>query len=171
MRIVTRKLYRAFPELDAFTDEQCADYLANVKQRRARFSMLIIGLPATLGVAYLIGFPLFVGRVVMRWLNDMGLFKMNAAGDMQIMIVFGTFITLWVAGAALIPLTLRDRLLKKALYQVINDQLEKTRCRQCSYSLIGQQPTGERLECPECGRKTTLKELGITLEDLIPPAP
>ena len=33
MRLPVSKLYRAFPELDPFTDEQCIAYVVTAKQR------------------------------------------------------------------------------------------------------------------------------------------
>lgn len=77
---------------------------------------------------------------------------------------------LWLGGSAFWPLFLRDKILKKSILRVLNSQLEKTRCRKCSYSLIGQTPRDDALSCPECGTVTTMQLLGITEEDLIPPS-
>lgn len=170
MRIITRKLYRAFPELDAFTDEQCAAYLANAKLRRAKFSLLVICLPILAGVAYFLSVFVFVSKILWIRLYQAGFFKMSTTNDLVMLVLLGIFLIIWFGGSAFVSLCLRDFLLGKTLYKAIHSRLGKTCCEKCRYNLIGQRPTGDRLKCPECGRRTTMQELGITIDDLIPPA-
>ena len=44
------------------------------------------------------------------------------------------------------------------------------RCPKCEYSLVGQEPSEDRVTCPECGHVTTLGAIGVrTASDLLPP--
>jgi hypothetical protein len=170
MRIITRKLYRAFPELDAFTDDQCRQYLLNIRQSKQQYSLVIIGIPTLLGLVHLFGLPYLLSRFVMRWVYRSFKFSLSQLDDTLFLLVIGTFLIVWLGGSAFWPLYLRDRLLGAELVKVLNNQLRKTRCRTCSYSLIGQTPAPDgSLICPECGSPTTMQTLGITQEDLIPP--
>ena len=55
MRIVTRKkLYRAFPELDSFTDRECKLFVQRVKKATGRMVVLRV----TTAFVTLIAFPL-----------------------------------------------------------------------------------------------------------------
>jgi len=168
MRIITRKIYRAYPELDAYTDEQCVQYMANVKQRKLRFSMQIILIPTLLGLFHLLGIPILL-RIIGRYLYDFWN-ALSTLDDTLFLLCWGVLIFIWLGGSAFWPLFLRDKLLSKSVRRVLNSQLEKTRCRKCSYSLIGQTPCDDTLSCPECGTVTTMQRLGITQEDLIPPS-
>ncbi|MBL4702778.1 MAG: hypothetical protein JKX85_16155 [Phycisphaeraceae bacterium] len=167
MRIITRKLYRAFPELDRFTDDQCIQYMRNIKQRKLLFSLRIILLPTIIGIIHLLGIPIALKFIAYQF-KSYGTF-IDSLGDTSFLFFWSTFFVIWLGGTAFLPLCLRDKLLGKKVLKIINNQLEKTRCRNCSYSLIGQTPKSDQLSCPECGADTTLQTLGITEEDLIPP--
>ena len=71
--------------------------------------------------------------------------------------------------ALLFGLIARDILLCRHLRLVIEDKLNRIRCLECKYILIGQSVFHDRVRCPECGHLHTLIELGIVEEDLIPP--
>ena len=44
------------------------------------------------------------------------------------------------------------------------------KCPHCGYSLIGQRARNDQVQCPECGRHTTLAQLGLdSADDLAPP--
>lgn len=70
---------------------------------------------------------------------------------------------------ALSAMLVRDVLLRRALKKAIELKVERVRCRQCEYILIGQRAFKDAVTCPECGNTATLESLGITEDDLIPP--
>ncbi|MFG0247487.1 MAG: hypothetical protein ACF8OB_01265 [Phycisphaeraceae bacterium JB051] len=167
MRIITRKLHRAFAELDSYTDDQCRQYLKNIKQKKLRFSLRLILLPLIITLLYFaiipMAFAFCMDQLVTSKFVDMG-------RDIVFYPIILTFLGIWWIGSGIVALISRDILLGGELRELLNNQLQITRCRNCSYSLIGQQPVDGKLRCPECGTPTTLELLGITEDDLIPPA-
>ncbi|HAI12954.1 MAG TPA: hypothetical protein DCM28_14700 [Phycisphaerales bacterium] len=168
MRIITRKLHRAFAELDHYSDEQCKQYLANLRQNKMRFSLRLILLPVLLTLLYFFAVPFGLGNLI-KYLQNHQLIDMGR--DAHFYPIFLAGAVFWWIGSGIVFLMSRDLFLGKELSKIVNSQLQITRCLGCSYSLIGQTPDGDRLVCPECGHRTTLQELGITLDDLIPPMP
>jgi hypothetical protein len=166
MRLITwHKVYRAFPELDRFGDEQCERLI-----RRLR--------------ADLIGFRLFfapLGAFIFAFILTVLLtLSIRGACLGACELLFGRrdgenlLITFIIAALVLVPsfaaLLTRDMVLGGAVRRALVERLELTRCRGCRYLLMGQRVIDGIITCPECGRPTTLAELGLhSPEDLIPP--
>lgn len=166
MRIVTRKLHRAFPELDAYTDDQCVQYMKNLRQRKLHFSLWLILLPFLITLAYFIVVP--IGLVFsIKLMNNANLMSLN--NDALFYTIILSYAVIWWIGSGVVALLSRDVIMGSQLKKIVNSQLIKTRCRTCSYSLIGQTPQNGMLVCPECGVATSMQTLGITDDDLIPP--
>ena len=143
MRLLTRKLDQAFPQLDAFdvnTRRHFFELAAGSRLMRlwriclaTVFSLLIIvpcavaGIILTFGLA--IGQSQRVGEsIVFAELLCVGLFVLS--------------LPLWV-------LFFRDRLLKSRVNAILTAD---GTCKRCSYSLIGIAPSAAGLAlCPECG--------------------
>ena len=159
MRILTKRLYRAFPELDRFSDIQCGLLMRRVHlDVAARFIVRAAPLLAS-GVALLLVVVLLVVTEILVPAQ-----KLFRDAD----ILFGLLASLGLA--ALAGLLARDLLLRRFLIKAIRLRIDRVRCLSCRYILIGQRPDGDAVSCPECGTTNYLHALGITAADLIPPA-
>ncbi len=142
MRIPGTKVYRAFPEFDRFTDEQCERFLAAAVQMgwRRVLRWVITGVAGV--VLFVIG---IVGAVWLRFgtqvLPNSGGILMHAADLLCVLVpsCAGAF------GGVLV----RDVLLRQHLRRLINT---RGSCAACGYRLLGL-PVSEAntVACPECG--------------------
>lgn len=158
MRLLTRKIYRAFPELDSYDDEQCRRFIRSARGGLWRQGIVGIGLlvvGAVLVVASLAA-ALWVGD----WLEKHTSVRRGAVGDFYLLAL-----TIPVAGLGpLAVIVLRDLTLRLRVRNVL-----RTRgfCPQCRYSLIGLSVSANAtVSCPECGTVTpvdpSLAELART---------
>lgn len=141
MRLLTRKLYRAFPELDAFSDEQCKNFMYAAGRpwwRRllrwlavfAIITLTLVGLGVVISVTQ--------QRVGVRWMSR----------GLETLLWLGIAVGLLVPGFV-IAMRTRDWLLARRVRRVIND---RGRCHRCAYSLLGMRVGADlRIICPECG--------------------
>lgn len=144
MRIPASKVYRAFPELDRFPDEQCAAFVAAAARKGRRVVRILLQALAVI-------LSLVVGGFLIHWLlgllADAGIsfFKSNArymAREAAWMLA--TFTTM---GAAF--LLTRDILLRIAIRTVMN---RRGACHACAYGLTGLPVSSDsKVICPECG--------------------
>jgi hypothetical protein len=159
MRIPFKNVYRAFPELDRFSDVQCRLLMRRVQLNYV--SRVLVALVPV--VAFLVSLAVVI---ILLATTDVR----AAAGRLV------TDGDLWLSHLALagippfVGLLTRDRLLRRFLLRAIRLRIDRVRCRYCRYILIGQQPFENRVTCPECGGSNPLPVLGITADDLIPPA-
>lgn len=145
MRLLTRRIHRAFPQLDPYPDDVCWKFIDAARGGRgvralSRASVILVGLILT---------P--VGCILWAWLFAV-LFGADAISFQR----SGGKLALWFLAA---PFTLglgpvaayfwRDRLLGWRLRFVLGTS---GRCPACSYSLIGLALTDHStVFCPECG--------------------
>ncbi len=144
MRIPVGKIYRAFPELDRFTDEQCERFVRAACRQgwRRHVHRLIVGLAvffsmvlATVAV-YAVGN--WLDRVLPLGLDRSGWFWPFAGTSLFV-----------VLSPIFLSLLLRDRLLLRRLRLVIR---ARGTCPGCRYSLLGiTVGDGNIVTCPECG--------------------
>ena len=142
MRIPGTKVYRAFPEFDRFTDEQCGRFLAAAVQFGWRRVLRWVVTGVTGVVLFVIG---IVGAVWLRFgtqvLPNSGGILMHAADLLCVLVpsCAGGF------GGVLV----RDVLLRQQLRRLINT---RGSCSACGYRLLGL-PVSEAntVACPECG--------------------
>lgn len=178
MRIPGRKIYRAFPELDRFTDEQCVNFLRVISLRRwwMRFVASVVWV-VTFIVLMFVYFWIVDPLLNNGWLDRLDqvvLFQMPGWGaitsaDLLVTVVnVGLFFVL----PTFVAILTRDRMLSRALGRHILG----ARCPGCKQSLIGlpidpdEAGNGPRTRCPECGRMWVLRDLGLTPADLRPDA-
>ena len=159
-RIPTTRLYRAFPELDRFDDDQCRRLMKRIElQPGANWlirlvPLLLASLLFMAGCAGLFHYTTAL-RSAATWLyEDWDLV-------IALLLAFGT--------PAAVAFVSRDLLLRHYLIKAINMRIDRVRCRSCGYILIGQTAVDRRVCCPECGSVTRLSDLGITEADLLPP--
>ncbi len=167
MRVPISQVYRAFPELDRFSDQQCKAFIARARKSIsygavARWTTGAV--IASLALCCIVQVPLVA--VVDRFaLIVTG--KRDAFLEAAAVSVF-----MWVGAPALAGLIVRDVVFRRRLREVIWRNLERIRCPHCRYSLLGQRVSeGHVIRCPECGGHTTLADLGLASEqELMPPA-
>jgi hypothetical protein len=155
MRILTRRIYRAFPELDRYSDERCERFIKAAK--RGKWRLLLHG-----GLIVLV---FFAAQLVamLPFLLIYNLVERDTVRD-----------TPWRAGLlvlAAIPFMAvgptaafltRDWLLRRRVRYVLRT---RGMCHGCHYSLIGL-PVGAHnfVTCPECGMQS---EVDSSLGELV----
>lgn len=153
MRLPLAKIYRAFPELDPFPDEECQRYI-RYAYRQARFRIGCIPV-----VAFV------VALVLMATINGLIISALDRSGmDSETAIV--AFLVLFIsmfAIPAVLALIVRD----KVLFRVLYDRIKTARCPECAFSLLGLPVKDGAARCPECGKNIILRQHNLTPEDLM----
>jgi hypothetical protein len=157
MRLPTSKIYRAFGELDRFSDEQCERFLSVAQRPLWKWALrwmvyllvalvvLVLGMIIVTAVFQVI-FPR--GRIA----NDPAWFPMALIA------------TVAISGAPVFSaLLLRDWMLRKLVRRVIGT---RGVCRGCGYRLLGLPVSAScQVRCPECGEDSdvdpSLGELAV----------
>ncbi len=155
MRILTRKLWRAFPELDRYSDEQCRRFVraasGSVLRRLARTCVAFVAsaIPCTVVIA-----GLTIRSVVRR---NAGL----PAGSWSDLGWFTAALILSILAAPALAYIVRDVLLRRRVRTILRD---RSTCVSCRYVLIGVPvPQGNTVICPECA---TPCEVDPSLQEL-----
>ena len=149
MRIIASPIYRAFPELDVFTDEQCRNYLQRVYGGvLARVAVGLVSLVCGVGVAFAVGWVcVLVANANPGRTTIVGVFALAAV---TAAFGFGTLIS-------------RDVLLRLLVRRVLG---EVGLCPSCDYSAMGLLVSVDfAVTCPECG---TGIDLAIYREHCVP---
>ena len=135
MRFIASPIYRAFPELDGFTDEQCRNYLQRVYGGvPARVAVGLVSLVLGVGVAFAVGWVfVLVANANPGRTTIVGVFALAAV---TAAFGFGTLIS-------------RDVLLRLLVRRVLG---EVGLCPSCDYSAMGLLVSVDfAVTCPECG--------------------
>ncbi len=153
MRFLTRRIYRAFPELDGYDDARCLRFLKAA--RRSRGAKVARGLGVFTGMLIVIGAVAGVALAVQRFWSERHFWEFWSV----------LFLVIAVAGPLLAMLFLRDRLLHRRLLCVLRT---RGRCLSCGYGLVGLVVAPDNhVTCPECGLRVEVDPaLGeLTLDD------
>lgn len=158
MRIPAHSIWRAFPELDAFGDEDCMQF---VRRARREHRLLVWALPPIVWIAAFFTIFAVVGVVATalptpaapKWLPP----------EMRPALAVTVLLTLLVGGASLASMLARDAMMRRLL----QGQIDKARCTRCQFSLLGLRVRHGAVKCPECGTDVVLAEIGLCEEDLI----
>lgn len=159
MRLPFSKIYRAFPELDRFSDEECNAFVHRATWGHIRSQLLVapIAIVAALGTGWLAGFALaemwdalFRNQLITA--ATLELWRM-------ITTVFGA-----VSSGAIAALAIRDLWLR----QVVKGYIGSNKCPKCSYLLLGLTASNGILSCPECGTGINMELVGLKQSDLTP---
>jgi hypothetical protein len=158
VRLPTHKVYRAFPELDRFSDEACERYVAAA---RGRAGCLLPGVLIAAGVLAAHAALLAVAVLIIKVVHP--LLPVSASAHL------GDFILsagLGLTGGASMVFGFKAR--NVLLRRTLRDLIRLARCPGCEYSLLGLQVREGRVRCPECGRDSDVRaELGLTEEQLL----
>ncbi len=161
MRIPFDKVYRAFPELDAFSDAECERFVERAAQ----------DYPGSRAAAHFIGAGIIVAcfvaigileSVVWDWIKqDLSVLR---KGDIVSAIVVLNAV-LMILSFCIGMLLVRDRW----LIRTIRLKVRQASCPGCGYSLLGLAVEYGVITCPECAAPFFLADHGMTPEDIIAP--
>lgn len=167
MPLSVRKVYRAFPELEHLSDEECRRYVRKVRADGGYIAFVypVVGVLAAAAwltlLIWTVGRAGYLGRLSLDDPQPLMVVSALAVGGS---VLFGS-----VAG-----LICRDQLLLRR----IKRELCRARCTRCKHPLLGlpirytglgpPEPGEARVRCPECGKEIILLEAGLTPRDLIP---
>lgn len=149
MRLITSKVYRAFPELDAFSDERCERFVrfTNHAWGPRLVQWTILGLASM--IAVIAGFVAAVlGLQIVVLGREVRALALGAFLPLP-SIILAT--TTWAIGLVLV-LILRDVLMRRSVRRVIG---RCGTCYSCLYPLLGMRVEDNlTITCPECGHVT-----------------
>jgi hypothetical protein len=167
MRLPIRQVYRAFPELDRFSDAQCEAFITRARKGIAYASVA----RWTSGAVFLALVACCITQLPLMAVVDRIVFAISHRRD-AFLEVAAVSVAMWVGIPALAGLIARDIIFRRRLREIIWRNIERIRCPHCRYSLLGQHVGfGEQIRCPECGGTTTLAALGLaSADELMPPA-
>ncbi|MCA9274471.1 MAG: hypothetical protein KDA29_00440 [Phycisphaerales bacterium] len=165
MRLISRKLWRAYPQLDRYSDEVCKRYMRHAFHRRNLWKGVLL-LITTVIVA------IVVAAVSIHFFGyEVQAYSGSRRGSVSIMfglMIVGAFLTSVLWFPVVSCFIVRDFWLR----HVIQKQLQSTNCSGCDYQLLGL--TIEREEqsafvtCPECGNRVELNTGHIMEGDVDP---
>lgn len=158
MRLVSRKIWRAFAELDQYDDDTCARCLRRVweNSRSGQFWIMIF---PTLLVSWLVW---IIVMIVVAEVFDLGVFPRLSA-----------VLHLMLAGFVIMPLLagilVRDLWLSKQLLA----EIRGATCYECQYCLVGTpidtlSDGTESVRCPECGTRHAIDDQYFSQVDINP---
>lgn len=148
--------WRLVPELDGFSDDECATVLRRLRAART------IGLAAAFPIAMILGAAIFVGgEQLLEW----GLGRYSPWVDTDTIRGRGVFV---VRGVVMLLVSLAAAFQPYAaiVKARIRRRLRDVSCPMCVYPLIGLPVTDGRVLCPECGGRIVLAEHGLRGADI-----
>lgn len=152
------KVYRAFEELDRFSDDECIGFVKTAERVNRWTRVVVLGI---VGLCFLpggcIGGGLGIGLTNI-------VFGEVSAPDWRLGVAL-IFMVVGVGIPTVGGLVLRDVWLRSA----VRKQLGRCACPVCDYSMLGLQPTEGAVVCPECGTRHTLSRLGLSNADILVP--
>jgi hypothetical protein len=159
MRLPWDKVYRAFPELDRFSDEECERYILQVKAQKK-----IGPYPGLLTFGSVLLCIIFGAPIGGKWL-----FEGPATGPDAVFMLRGAALICGFAGVPAFTYCItRDVRLRRAL----RARIDNARCPTCKQSLLGLPliPGAPRpaVRCTECGGYIELSTIGLTPTDILP---
>lgn len=163
MRVPLKKIYRAFPELDRFSDPECEGFVRKAKQTHV-LSMIFVAIGAiVVCLGTIVGGVILLVFVVGHIANVFWGGRVPASYEMPLM---GLCLMLPVLTGLLLTFSARDVWLRWA----ISKRLLGTSCLSCGYSLLGLAVLHDAVTCPECGAGASLKARGLTAADILSPS-
>lgn len=147
MRILTRKLHRAFPELDPFDDGQCLRFVKRARQGVGRtlagVLLILVALLPLLAIGVWITAVLFDRmRVELYWPGIASVATLKWAGVAVPSLGVGPAVGYLV----------RDWYLRRSIRFILRTQGQ---CPGCGYNVLGLRLNEQSaVQCPECGLET-----------------
>jgi len=164
MRLISRKLWRAFHELDAFDDDNCREFMVRARSGTIRKVSWFV-MQAIMAIAAPVLPFLVVGDIAMRnrigppvndWVTAMGLrlqLGLNRVFTGWSTAVVGVMLILTFMAVAAGWFLTRDGLLWWRVRRLIR---RCNLCLACNHSLVGGLVADGAVQCNECGKRTPL---------------
>jgi len=166
LRIITSKLYRAFPELDGFDDDQCERLLRHVKDGVSYGPSLGLAVFFLCAVSFVLG--MMLGRIITKALAGYFLIFFGRYWSDHLLILIHMIIVLTIPGV--VGLVTRDVVMWIYVRRAMAARLKRIQCLGCKYLLLGQRVVDGFVTCPECGLRMTLQQLDLRSPlELAPP--
>lgn len=146
MRLVTKTIWRAFPELDRFSDEKCARFVRAARVGRPLLQRLTWWAGQALAVAPIVWLTLWG----FAWLGEWGLSYQRSLSQMYTAITLqGVCILALAAVGLLLWIAVGHVFLRRRITFILR---ARGRCAQCGYGLAGLPVDAtSHVYCPECG--------------------
>ncbi len=145
-RWVARRIWRAFPELDDYTDKECVAFIRAARRgwlRRLVWLVLLLLIPLSALLGGVAAMGLYFGIVGAPSESSGG------SSDSTTVVLALSSMLVGVAAGAGLCMMVRDWVLQQWIRHVLGT---RGRCGQCGYSFVGLViPESCRLQCPECG--------------------
>ena len=156
MRILTRKIWRAFPELDRFGDEQCKRFVkaANARKVPKTITWCVVAVVGALVAAAAIIVPIWLRPDI----RGNYTYRFPSWDDIYMHALLGKawFWAWWMLAGGIAGFITRDVLLRLRVRRILRT---RATCVQCRYSLLGLAvPASLIVQCPECGTPTHVDE-------------
>lgn len=156
--IFTRKAYRAFPELDQYSDQQCKSILKFLDN--PKFSTAKSGYKAISAVW--LGWFLW-GILVLFIASHLESYRLPQHEMLFDLIWVTTFLIPMLTWLFVVNRILLHRQIK----HLLQHKFGLVKCIECKYPLMGLKMCGpHHVKCPECGAINNLEAIGVSEEDL-----
>lgn len=164
--------YRAYPELDGYTNEQCEFLMRRIgviRKRRTFQTGCLGSLVMVLSIVAMCGLFGLLIPWIEKLMNRLVGPPMTGFDDLLHGIPIVIFFSALFLVVALIGHVFENRAIRLALAEQLSlaEKVEMARCIDCKYPLRGLPSREGQLCCPECGREHPLAELGLTQEDVL----
>jgi len=158
MRLITTQVYRAFPELDGYSDEQCRRFVRAAGALRLQRGLHGV---AILVVAFLGCVTTGIAASLVLNVARPYLSRPTTSEGAEAVILGMTMVAVLLTGGC-VCLVLKDFSLRRRIRFVLS---VRGACVSCHYSLVGL-PIGarNRVRCPECGE---MSEVDTSLVELV----
>jgi len=142
MRVPLSKIYRAFPELNQFSDSECDRFCGSIYRQEK----LVYVAPAVF--VMLLGLAAPIAIIIHGWIGSERIFV-----TLALVVPIALFVAL--------------RTNERAMHQALRERICMPRCPKCEFSLMGLPITRGAVRCPECGHKIVLADHLLTPDDLL----
>lgn len=153
MRLPTRHIYRAFPELDTYSDEQCQRFM---RASRSGFARTVVHTAIILAItlAGFVGGSLFLAWFINNTTQNVPIMNLGKPAPLWQSILYTVLIIATVAFGPILGFLARDFLVIDRIRWILRS---RGLCPMCRYSLVGLSVDSEtRVLCPECGNTTAV---------------
>jgi hypothetical protein len=162
--MVSRKIWRAFPQLDRYPDEVCRHYVRHALRLNEIWKGVLLCL-----ASFVVSIGIWVG-VLYLVADPVENFSSSARGGFMITIGL-LLVALMLSGVVWFPILCTFITRDLWLRGVIRRQLRSSDCA-CGYQLIGLEiqhdSASKFVTCPECGNRIELNTGHITEADIDP---
>ena len=154
------QFYRAYPELDAYSDEECVRLVWQARVRRGDALWVLPGAAALMAfLAWMfVGATIFL--IVFTVLSPQNT-RPTPGGFLVPTVLVGVMVF------AIVWTLMRRGMIVRSIRNILN----RAGCPFCDFSLVGLPVRDNRVVCPECGSTVRLFEHKITAEDLVGDTP